>query len=299
MTRRITLIGLFMFLLNFPMSEAFPTDPASSKIELKAWADKLKLGSDEDLIFTVQAMWDGELDRFKIEPIRPPECKLLEILGSSSVNETKIMEGKSKTFKTFSFILKPTQQGQGQIGALEFSYVDPVTQDTSWLSTQRIAIQIGPPIKKEKGDAVIYLVLILVIFFSSFTYFVIRKREKESRKEEIEIKEEVEMSLEEKTSERLSFLEPLLGSEKMEEFFSEVYRLITQYLEEKHHIITSGKTSRELMASLSNLNIDEKRTELLESILKSCDLVKYAKERVRKEDGEEILENLKTILEQS
>lgn len=296
---RIALIGLVMILLNFSSSEGFPLDGTSSKIELKAWADKLEMGADENLIFTVQAVWDGELDRFKIEPIRPPECKLLETLGSSSVNETKIIEGKSKTFKTFNFILKPTQQGEGEVGGVEFSYVDPLTQDTSWLSTQSIAIKIGPPVKKETGDAVIYLVLILVIFFTSLTYFVIRKREKERQKEEVKAEEMVEMSPEEETLKKLSSLEPLLRSEKMEEFLSEVYRLITQYLEDKYHIISSGKTTPEIMASLSGLNIEGKRIKLLESILKRCDLVKYAKEKIKRQDGEEVLESFKTILEQS
>lgn len=296
---KIFLISWVIISMNLSFSQVLPSDTASSKIELKAWADKLKMGFDEDLIFTVQAVWDGELDRFKTAPIRPPECKLLEILGSSSVNETKIIEGKSKTFKTFNFILKPNKQGHGEIGAVTFGYIEPITQDTSWLSTQSIAIEIGPPLRKGGGDAVIYLVLFLVIFFTSMTYFVIRKREKKSKKEEIKTEQEVEKSLEEETLEKLFSLESLLSSERVEEFFSEAYRLITKYLESKYHIITSGKTSSEIMVSLSRLNIQEKRLELLESILKRCDLVKFAREKVERDDGEKVLENFKIILEQS
>jgi len=296
---KIIVILLGMILMNSSSSHGFPSDTASSKIELKAWADKLKIGVDEDLIFTVQAVWDGELDQFKTAPVRPPECKLLEILGSSSVNETKIIEGKSKAFKTFNFILKPNKQGYGEIGTVTFVYIEPITQDTSWLSTQPLAIEIGPPIRKGGGGAVIYLVLFLVIFFTSMTYFVIRKREKQSKEEQIEIEEKIEKSLEQETLEKFSSLEALLISEKKDEFFSEVYRLITKYLESKYHIITSGKTSSEIMVSLSGLNIEEKRLELLESILKRCDLVKFAKEKVKKDDGEKVLENFRIILEQS
>ncbi len=295
---KIIVIVLGMILMNSSSSQGFPSDTASSKIELKAWADKLKMGFDEDLIFTVQAVWDGELDRFKTAPIRPPECKLLEIMGSSSVNETKIIEGKSKAFKTFNFILKPNKQGHGVIGTVAFVYIEPITQDTSWLSTQPITIEIGPPLRKGGGDAVIYLVLFLVIFFTSMTYFVIRKREKQRKKEEIKIEPEAEKSLEEETLQKLCSLEALLRDEKIEEFFSEIYRLITKYLESKYHIITSGKTSSEIMASLSGQNIQEKRMELLESILKRCDLVKFAKEKVKMDDGEKVLESFRKILEQ-
>jgi hypothetical protein len=210
-----------------------------------------------------------------------------------------MIEGKSKTFKTFNFILKPNKQGHGEIGAVTFGYIEPITQDTSWLSTQPITVEIGPPLRKGGGDAVIYLVLFLAVFFTSMTYFVIRRREKKSKKEEIKIEQKVEKSLEEETLERLYSLEPILRGNKTEEFFSEVYRLITKYLESKYHIITSGKTSSEIMVSLSGLNIEEERMELLESILKRCDLVKFAREKVERDDGEKVLENFKTILEQS
>ncbi len=296
---RILFIVFGTILLISFISEVFPSDATSSRVELKAWADKLEMGSDQDLVFTVQAVWVGKLDRFKIEPIRPPECKLFEILGSSSINETKIIEGKSRAFKTFSFVLKATQQGQGGVGSVEFRYVDPVTQDTSRLSTQPIAIQIGPPIKKEGGDGVIYLVLILVIFFTSLTYFVIRRREKERQEEKINTEEKVEMSLEQDTSEKLSALEPLLRGEKMEEFFRQIYRLITRYIQGRYHIVTTGKTTPEIMASLSHLGIEERRIMLMESVLKRCDLVKFAKEESGESVGETVLEDFRTILEQS
>jgi hypothetical protein len=295
----ISLLIIIIISMNPHFSETSAKDTTSTKIELKSWADKLEMGADEKLIFTVQAVWMGELDRFNVLPIKPPECKLFDILGSSSINETKIIQGKSKTFKTFNFILKPIQQGQGEIGRVEFGYIDPMIQDTTWLSTQPLAVQIGPPVKKESGDAVIYLVLILLIFFTTLTYFVIRKREKESKGEKPKIEEKVEISLEKKTLEKLSYLESLLAKHKVEEFFSKVHRLLTGYLEEKYHITTTGKTNPEIMNSLSSLGIEEKRLGLLEEILKICDLVKFAKESVRTEDGEKVFENFKSILEQS
>ncbi len=295
----IFLISLAVIQLNLYVSETFASDTATTKIELKAWADKLKVGLDEDLVFTVQAIWKGELNRFNIQPIRPPECQNLEILGSSSVNETKIIQGKSKTFKTFNFILKPTQQGQGEIKSVEFGYFDPLTQDTSWLSTQPVVVQIGPPVKKGSGNEVIYLVLILLVFFTSLTYFIIRKRERETKQEQPKKEEKVEMSLEEKTLEKLSSLESILDSQKTEKFFSEIYSLLIAYLERRYHIITSGKTTPEIMNSLSGFSIEEKQLKLVESILKRCDLVKFAKETVKTEEGEKVLEDFKSILEQS
>jgi len=296
---KIFLITLGVTLLSSSLSQVFSRDTTSSKIELKAWTDKLQIGSDEDLIFTVQATWEGELDRFRVEPIRPPECKLFGISGSSSVNETKIVQGKSKTIKTFSFVLRPTQQGQSQVASVEFTYIDPTSQDTSRLYTQPIVIQVGPPVKKEGGDAVIYLVLILVIFFTTLTYLVMRKREREAKEQKIKGEEDVRMSLKDEASEKLSSLQPLLEGGETEEFFSRVHRMLTRHLEEKYHIMTTGKTTAGIMSSLSDLSIEEERIKLLESVLKKCDLVKFAKEKIEKDDKEAVLEELKTILEQS
>jgi hypothetical protein len=296
---KIFVVSLGVILLSLSFSQVLSRDTSSSKIELKAWTDKLQIGSDEDLVFTVQAIWEGELDRFEIEPIRPPECKLLEISGSSSVNETKIVQGKSKTFKTFSFVLRPTQQGRGQVASVEFTYVDPITQDTSRLYTQPIVIQVGPPVKKEGGDAVIYLVLILVIFFTTLTYLVMRKREREAKEQKIKKEEDVRMSPKDETSEKLSSLQALLEGGETEEFFSRVHRMLTRHLEEKYHIVTTGKTTAGIMSSLSHLSIEEESIKLLESVLKRCDLVKFAKEKIEKDDKKTALEELKTILEQS
>jgi len=295
----VAVVFFGVILLSLPLSGAFSSEAGSSKIELKSWADKLQIGSDEELIFTVQAVWEGELDRFEIEPIRPPECKLFETSGSSSVNETKIIEGQSKTFKTFNFVLKPIEQGQGEVGSVEFRYLDSVTQDTSSLFTQSIVIQIGPPVKKEGGDAVIWLVLILVIFFTSLTYLVMRRREKKAKKEKAKTEEKVELSLEQETLQKLSNLEELLESEKTEELFSRIHRVLAAYLEEKYHIITTGKTTPEIIASLSGISIEEKTKTITESILKRCDAVKFAKEKMERAEGDKVLEDFKTILEQS
>ena len=304
MNRLKSKLHVFLLILGIVLAgsiaaDALFSDRASSSIELSAWADRLEIGSDQDLVFTIQAVWEGELDRFEIAPVRPPECKLLEISGSSSVNETKMIEGKTKTFKTFNFFLKPVEQGQGEVGSVEFIYLDPVIHDTSSLFTQSIVVQIGPPVKKEDGDAVIYLVLILLVLFSSLTYLVIRKREKETREQKIKTEEKVEMSLEQDTSEKLSELEPLLIGEEMEQFFAQIYRLITRYVQRKYHIITTGKTTSEIIASLSHLSIGEERIRLLETILKRCDVVKFAKGKMEKAEGQKVLEDFQTILEQS
>jgi hypothetical protein len=271
-----------------------------TKIQLEARVDRPDLPLNEKLTLTVRASWDGEQDRFRITPIIPPQCENFEILGSSSVNEAKMVEGKTKSTKTFEFILKPTQTGNGRIGSVLFSYVDNVTGDSSSLSTQPISVKINPAIEKKTPDYKIFLIIAIVLIFIYVVYSAKRKTKRikisDQTKEEDKIPEK---TLEEKTLENLSFLSPLISEGKTDEFSSKVYRLITNYLEEKYHIFTTGKTTQDIMESLSTLNLREDQVAWLKDILSTCDLAKFAKEMVEKERCEETFSKVKKFLEQN
>jgi len=249
---------------------------------------------------SVQAGWDGEQDRFKITPITPPECQNFEILGTSSVNETKMVEGETKSTKTFEFILKTTQTGAGRVGSVLFSYVDNVTGDSSSLSTQPISVTINPPIEKKAPNYKIILIIAIALIFIYVIYSAKRKTKRieiyDQIKEEVKIPEKI---LEEKTLENLSLLSLLISEGKADEFSSKVYKLIINYLEEKYHIFTTGKTTNDIIDSLSPLNLPEEHITLLKDIMSTCDLVKFAKDMVEKERCEELLTKVKKFLEQN
>ena len=282
------------------LSEVEGSRTTETKIQLETWVDRPELPFNEKLTLTVQASWDGEQDRFKITPITPPECENFEILGSSSVNETKMVEGKTKSTKTFEFILKPTQTGTGRIGSVLFSYVDNVTTDSSSLSTQPISVKIIPPIEKKAPNYKIFLIIAIVLILIYVVYSAKRKTKRieitDQTKEEVKI---AEKTLEETTLETLSALFPLISEGKADELSSKIYKLLTNYLEEKHHIFTTGKTTNDIIESLSPLNLPEEQISLIKDILSTCDLVKFAKEMVEKEKCEEIFNKVKKFLEQN
>jgi hypothetical protein len=271
-----------------------------AQIQLKASVDRSALPFNEKLTLTVQASWEGEQDRFSITPITPPECENFEILGSSSLNETKMVEGKTKSFKTYEFILKPTQTGSGRIGSVLFSYVDNVSGDSSSLSTQPISVKINPPVEKNPRDYKIVLVIAIALILIYVVYSAKRKTKRvkitDRAKEEVKI---IEKTLEEKNLETLSTFDLLISEGKLDEFSSKVYKLITNYLEEKYHIFTSGKTTTDIVQSLSALNLREDQIILLKDIMSTCDLAKFAKETVGKEKCEEITGKFKKFLEQN
>ncbi len=282
------------------LSEVEGNRTMETKIQLEARVDRPDLPLNEKLTVTVQANWDGEQDRFRITPIIPPQCENFEILGSSSVNKAKIVGGKTKSTKTFEFILKPTQTGSGRIGSVLFSYVDQVTGDSSSLSTQPISVKINPAIEKKAQDYKILLIIAIALIFIYVVYSTKRKTKRikitDQTAEEAKI---VEKTIEEKNLETLSTFSPLISEGKTDEFSSKVYRLITNYLEEKYHIFTTGKTTQDIMESLSTLNLREDQVAWLKDILSTCDLAKFAKEMVEKERCEETFSKVKKFLEQN
>ncbi len=269
-------------------------------IELEAWVDRSELPFNEELTLSVQASWEGEQSRFRVTPIAPPECENFEILGSSSVNETKMVEGETRSTKTFEFALKPTQTGTGRIGSVLFSYVDNVTEDSSSLSTQPISVTINPPIEKREPNYKVFLIIAIVLIFVYVIYSARRKAKSikipDRTEEEVKIQEK---TLEETTLETLDGLSPLISEGKADQFSSKVYKLVTNYLEEKYHVFTTGKTTNDIIDSLSPLSLPDEQIILMRDALSTCDLVKFAKEGVEKERCKEIFDKVKKFLEQN
>ncbi len=277
------------------------TESIESKIELKSSVDQSEVPFNRELTFTVEASWKGEQGRFSITPVAPPECEKFEILGTSSVNETKIQEGVTRSLKIFKFTLQPTQTGVGRIGSIELSYIDNVTQDSSSLSTQPVSVQVTPPVKEKlsKYQGVLIIVFNLVLVYLLYSVTIKRRRVKiaaeEKRKEPIS---EVE-SLEDKILKKLDAIHEVIQRGEVETFSSDVYKLLTDYLEARYQIVTTGKTSDDIISSLSSLDLSSERIEMLKRVFSTCDLIKFAKDELEKDRCEDIIIKVREFLEQN
>ncbi len=242
----------------------------------------------------------GEQDRFSITPVGLPECENFEILGSSSVNETRIEGGKTVSLKTFNFTLKPTQTGTGRIGSVQLSYVDNVAQDSSTLSTQPISVEITPPVER-RAPAPRTILIFVVAAVLIYVIYSARRRTKriEIAKEEIKKPKMEEESPEDKALKDLETINHRVQQGELEGVFSDIYRLLTGYLEARYQIVTSGKTTDGIINSLSNLDMLSERIDLLKKIFSACDLIKYAKEPAEKAKYEEIARQVREFMEQN
>jgi hypothetical protein len=289
---------VFLVFLSFPTFCQISTLPA--KIELKSSVDRSNVPLNENLNFTVQVSWEGEQSRFMITPVAPPQCDNLEVSGSSSVNESKTEEGKTISLKTYEFVLKPLQTGTGRIGPVEIKYIDNATQDSSSLSTQPVSVQITPATKRGQSSYKIVLVIAIVLILIYVVYSSRRKVRKIAIPEEKapELIEQKEETSEEQALNRLSEISEHLRQGRGDDFSKDIYRLLTGYLEIKYHIITSGKTTSDIISSLSNLDLSPEKNNRLKEILSTCDMIKFAREGLEKERLETLVELVRKFLEQ-
>ena len=108
-----------------------------------------------------------------------------------------------------------------------------------------------------------------------------------------------EASLEDEALRKLEAIRRAAGEGKLDRFSSDVYKLLTGYLEAKYQIVTSGKTTDDIVDSLSNLDMPSDKIDLMRGIFSACDLIKYAKEPAEKEKCEEIAKQVREFVEQN
>ena len=296
----LSLAAVLVFLLSLPSICQTDSVSVGARIELKSSVDKSEVPFNRRATFTIEASWEGEQDRFSITPVGLPECQNLEIVGSSSVNETRVEEGKTLSLKTFKFALKPTQTGDGRIGPVLLSYVDNATQDSSSLSTQPIDVQVTPPVQK-RGSVPKTILIFVVAVVLIYVIYSARKRTKriEITKEDTQEPMPKEESPEDKALKDLDAISHRVQQGDLKTCPSDVYRLLTGYLEAKYQIVTSGKTTDDIIDSLSNLDIPSERVNLLKNLLAACDLIKYARDRAEKEKCLQIARQAREFVEQN
>ena len=287
-----------MVLFSLPTFCQINTLPA--KIELKSSVDRSAVPLNQEVTFTIQVSWEGEQSRFMITPVTPPQCENLEISGSSSLNESTMEEGKTKSLKTFQFVLKPMQTGTGRIGPVQVNYIDNVIQDSSSFSTQPVSVQITPAIKDSQSGYKIVLVIAIISILIYVIYSSRRKVRKIAipREQGLEQEEQQPETPEEKVIKNLNEISEQLQQGRSDDFSRDIYRLLTGYLEAKYQIVTSGKTTNDIISSLSNLDLSPEKVTRLKEILSTCDMIKFAKEGLEKGRYEQMVEQVRKFLEQ-
>ena len=162
-------------------------------------------------------------------------------------------------------------------------------------------MQITPATKKNRPG---YKIVLAIAIFLVLIYVVYSSRRKVKRIEipegkEIEETEQKVQTLEEKTIKGLDELPEQVQMGRSDNFSTDIYRLLTGYLESKYQIVTTGKTTDDIISSLSSLDLTSEKISLLREVLSTCDRAKFTGERWEKEKRDQILNMVRKFLEQN
>lgn len=143
-------------------------------IVLKTYLEKSEIPQNQRVNFHIELSWQGAMSRFQFLQIPQPTLNNLLLESSGSANRLEALpDGQFRATKTIMYQFKPVEQGPAFIDPITIHFRDTETGRSDALSTQRLALQITPPVEDHSGkvEAIIYRVL-LAIFVGTIIYFV-------------------------------------------------------------------------------------------------------------------------------
>jgi hypothetical protein len=190
--------------------------------------------------------------------------------------------------------LKPMEMGMAYIDGLVIKYRDQKTGEEDELLSQRIMIEIVEPIAESKKTgikALLYIVL-LVIFFSSLVYFLLRFIRKR-RKKDLQIP--INISPAEEYLEQISNeINP--SGPNFSEMTIALSRIFREYLSREFQIKAKEASSQEIIESLSGKNIEESDLLKLKELFEKLDIFNFAGKKVDPAEFSNIYGTIETFL---
>ncbi len=91
--------------------------------------------------------------------------------------------------------------------------------------------------------------------------------------------------------------EDYLGSNMTQEFYDSVFRTLREYLGNRFHASTGGITVEDVDPLLKGHNVEESLVESIKTILRECDMARYAPSALGKDKMQGTLDNLRKVID--
>ncbi|MCK5127463.1 MAG: DUF4381 family protein [candidate division Zixibacteria bacterium] len=239
------IILIVMFLLSALIS-------AQDNIGISAEVTSAEMAFEAKDTLVITLAWTGEPYLYSIDDFPIPALEKFQILGSSSMvssqKDSSVTGGVVATRK-FTYVLEPTDYGIGHIKPLSLSATNKVTGESFPLQTGQISISIAKPIPPKEKSSLKWIIVIITIAghaIGLIVWLFIRKRKRRNTPAE---------------NPRRQYLDALEAVKKetvadRKRFFSRLYRVLIQYLENEQGLELSGKTGQEVIVVLQSIQDD-------------------------------------------
>ena len=273
----VIIICLF-YAVNAQQVDSVSTGPEQN-ITLNAYVEQSKVPQNRPVILHVELSWPGRLNRYQIEPVSQPMLTNLLLEGSGSENRLITEEdGSLKSLKAVTYRFRPLEMGMAYIDGIVIKYTDRESGDEDRLISQRIMVEITEPLPEEGGNqlkALSYIVL-FVILFGVVAYFLFQfvKKRRVIREDGV-----LAVSLPETYLNRLAQEVDPRGT-NLGEMIQRLSRIFKEYLENDFHIRIRELSTRELIAQLNRLELDDTDKNKLSAVFEKLDEIKFARKDI-------------------
>lgn len=276
----------------------------TSSAQIVSAIDRSELKIGEQITYSIQATLDSTSQVAFPKSIVFP----MEVVGAPKA-DTLLIDGKWKILQKY----KLTQFDSGHFHlpklkvyidslAYETEAYDIVVNDVAVDTTQQKMYDIKPIIEVEKAFVMPWDWIIFALVLSTFSYGLFLYYKKGIEKFEKE--EEALIPAFDKALSALEALEKsqYLIKEEYKEYYSELTNIVRSYLEEEINISALESTTQQLIDQLEllkdsgALELDQQTIDRFDEILKTADLVKFARSKPEISKAETDREQLKEVV---
>jgi hypothetical protein len=246
---------------------------------------------NDTVSFVVRLSWKGAIGDVTVENPEPPMLTGLELLSVQPSNKTSPESGKAMA--EFLYLLRPTQKGVVTIGAVDLRYKLRESGQEGTLRTASQALTILPV--PTNWSKIVMLAVAAIAAGVIVLYVVATLVRARSRRAVLE--QEAKPSPYERILGELSSTRLLLIEGEIKTFYDKIAQLTKGFLSviEGKHVM--NMTSEELASYLGSREVNQHMREKVFSILSRCDNVRYAGSLPSPAEHEEILNDLRMLIE--
>lgn len=266
------LAGFIFFLLVF-LSHA---QAQSTQVTLRVSVAAQQVPLNRTTTYIVQLKWSGNLSLIEFDQSETPRLTNFKLVGSSSSNWVGVENGQNTSLKTFEYTLKPEALGMGYVEGLRLSYLDKSTNEKHALYADRLGVEAIDPLP-EPGEvpvallATIWVAVVALVAVVAFIWRARNKKQEAARRAAALVVKPVEQEVLEQLQASID-----VNSLDTKSGFSEISKILRQYLKRRFEIPATGITTAEVLAAYRNLDASVDQAMKLEEILQTSDVVKFS-----------------------
>jgi hypothetical protein len=249
---------------------------AQTQVKLSASVAASQVPLNRTAAYIVQLKWAGNLALVEFDQPETPRLTNFKLVGSSSSNWVGVENGQNTSLKTFEYTLQPEALGMGYVEGLRLSYLDKSTNEKHTLYADRLGIEVIDPVP-EPGEvpvallAAIWLAVVAVVAVIAFVWRARNKKKEAARRAAALVVKPIEQEALEQLQASVD-----LNSLDTKSGFSEISKILRQYLKRRFEIATQGITTAEVLSAYRSLDSSVDQAMKLEEILQTSDVVKFS-----------------------